>query len=315
MLNIREFFNNQNHLLKLKWLIGEQNSNTSIKDSTFESAELVGHLNLIHPYRIHVFGKPEINYYNQMDPQRRSYLTSELFSANPPALIIAENQIAPEDIFKACKIENIPLLSTQQSAASTIELLRIQLSKKLAQRITKHGVFMDVLGIGVLITGESGLGKSELGLELLTRGHGLVADDAINFVRIAPDVIEGKSPNILRNMIEVRGLGLLNIKTIFGESCVRRKIRLRLIVQLVRRSLINEYDRLPLEAIYENVLGLQIQKVVIPVAPGRNLAVLVETAVRNTVLQLRGIDTVKEFMERQNEEIKKNTVNEKKSDE
>ena len=306
MLNIREFFNEQNHLLKLNWLVGKENSNTFIKDSSFESAEIVGHLNLIHPYRIHVFGKPEINYYNQMDPQRRVYLTSELISASPPALIIAENQIPPDDIFKACEIENIPLLSTSQSAASTIELLRIQLSKKLAPRTTMHGVFMDVLGIGVLITGESGLGKSELGLELLTRGHGLVADDAIDFVRIAPEVIEGKSPNILRNLIEVRGLGLLNIKTIFGESSVRRKIRLRLIVQLVRRSLINEYDRLPLEAIYEDVLGLQIRKVVIPVSAGRNLAVLVEAAVRNTVLQLRGVDTIKEFMERQSHEIKKN---------
>ena len=307
MLNIREFFNDQNHLLKLNWLVGEEKSNTFIKDSSFESAEIVGHLNLIHPYRIHFFGKPEINYYNQMDPQRRSYLTAELFSAKPPALIIAENQIPPEDIFKACEIENVPLLSTLQSAASTIELLRIQLSKKLAPRTTMHGVFMDVLGIGVLITGESGLGKSELGLELLTRGHGLVADDAIDFVRIAPDVIEGKSPNILRNLLEVRGLGLLNIKTIFGESSVRRKIRLRLIVQLVRRSLINEYDRLPLEAIYEDVLGLQIRKVVIPVSAGRNLAVLVETAVRNTVLQLRGVDTIKEFMERQSKEIKKDS--------
>ena len=307
MLNIREFLNDKNHLLKLNWLVGEENSNTFIRDTSFESAEIVGHLNLIHPYRIHVFGEPEINYYNQMDPQRRSYLTSELISANPPALIIAENQIPPEDIFKACEIENIPLLSTLQSAASTIELLRIQLSKKLAPRTTMHGVFMDVLGIGVLITGESGLGKSELGLELLTRGHGLVADDAIDFVRIAPEVIEGKSPNILRNLLEVRGLGLLNIKTIFGESSVRRKIRLRLIVQLVRRSLINEYDRLPLEAIYEDVLGLQIRKVVIPVSAGRNLAVLVEAAVRNTVLQLRGVDTTREFMDRQNQEIKKDS--------
>lgn len=307
MLNIREFLNDKNHLLKLNWLVGEENSNTFIRDTSFESAEIVGHLNLIHPYRIHVFGEPEINYYNQMDPQRRSYLTSELISANPPALIIAENQIPPEDIFKACEIENIPLLSTLQSAASTIELLRIQLSKKLAPRTTMHGVFMDVLGIGVLITGESGLGKSELGLELLTRGHGLVADDAIDFVRIAPEVIEGKSPNILRNLLEVRGLGLLNIKTIFGESSVRRKIRLRLIVQLVRRSLINEYDRLPLEAIYEDVLGLQIRKVVIPVSAGRNLAVLVEAAVRNTVLQLRGVDTTREFMDRHNQEIKKDS--------
>ncbi|OUV98982.1 MAG: HPr kinase/phosphorylase [Betaproteobacteria bacterium TMED156] len=307
MLNIREFFNYNNHLLKLNWLVGEQNSETYIKDESFESAEIVGHLNLIHPYRIHVFGKPEINYYNQMDSQRRSYLTSELFSARPPALIIAENQEIPNDILHSCKSKNIPLLATSQSAATTIELLRIQLGKLLAPRITMHGVFIDVLGIGVLITGESGLGKSELGLELLTRGHGLVADDAIDLVRIAPEVIEGKSPDILKNLIEVRGLGLLNIKTIFGESSIRRKFRLRLIVHLERRSLIHEYDRLPLEDLYENVLGLQIRKVTIPVAAGRNLAVLVEAAVRNTILQLRGIDTMQEFAQRQKKEINKNS--------
>ena len=164
---------------------------------------------------------------------------------------------------------------------------------------------MDVLGLGVLISGESGLGKSELGLELLTRGHGLVADDAVELTRVTNDVIEGRSPELLRDVIEVRGLGLLNIRTIFGESSVRRKLRLRLIVQLIRRSLINDYDRLPLEALYEEILGLKIKKVIIPVSAGRNIAVLVEAAVRNTVLQLRGIDTMREFMEKQRKAIKK----------
>ena len=185
------------------------------------------------------------------------------------------------------------------------EKLRILISKTLAPKETRHGVFMDVLGLGVLISGESGLGKSELGLELLTRGHGLVADDAVELTRVTNDVIEGRSPELLRDVIEVRGLGLLNIRTIFGESSVRRKLRLRLIVQLIRRSLINDYDRLPLEALYEEILGLKIKKVIIPVSAGRNIAVLVEAAVRNTVLQLRGIDTMKEFMEKQRKAIKK----------
>ena len=182
------------------------------------------------------------------------------------------------------------------------------ISKTLAPKETLHGVFMDVLGLGVLISGESGLGKSELGLELLTRGHGLVADDAVEFTRVTNDVIEGRSPELLRDVIEVRGLGLLNIRTIFGESSVRRKLRLRLIVQLIRRSLINDYDRLPLEALYEEILGLKIKKVIIPVSAGRNIAVLVEAAVRNTVLQLRGIDTMREFMEKQRKAIKKSEV-------
>jgi HPr kinase/phosphorylase len=161
-----------------------------------------------------------------------------------------------------------------------------------------HGVFMDILGLGVLITGESGLGKSELGLELISRGHGLVADDAVDFARLGPDYIEGRCPVILRDLLEVRGLGLLDIRTIFGETAVRRKLKLRLIVQLVRRN-DGEFERLPIDAQFIDVLGTQIRTVKIQVAAGRNLAVLVEAAVRNTILQLRGIDTLKEFIERQ----------------
>ncbi len=305
MLDIKEFFNTYNELLKLKWLLCEKSCSSKISGSSIESADLVGHLNLIHPYRIQVFGKPEINYFNEMEKKRRDYLTAELFSANPPAIIIADNQSPPKDIHDVCKRNNVALLTTNQSAATIIELLRIQIGKKLAPRTTRHGVFMDVLGIGVLISGESGLGKSELGLELLTRGHGLVADDVVELARKTGEVIEGKAPEILRDLIEVRGLGLLDIRTIFGETSVRRKLRLRLIVQLVKRSIINDFDRLPLEALYEEILGLKIKKVVIPVSAGRNLAVLVEAAVRNTVLQLRGIDTMKEFMARQKIAMKK----------
>jgi HPr kinase/phosphorylase len=161
-----------------------------------------------------------------------------------------------------------------------------------------HGVFMDILGMGVLITGDSGLGKSELGLELISRGHGLVADDAVDFARLSTDYIEGRCPPILRDLLEVRGLGLLDIRTIFGETAVRRRMKLRLIVQLVRRT-DGEFERLPIDGQSVDVLGLQIRSVKIQVAAGRNLAVLVEAAVRNTILQLRGIDTLKEFMERQ----------------
>ncbi|MDO8700879.1 MAG: HPr(Ser) kinase/phosphatase, partial [Undibacterium sp.] len=189
---------------------------------------------------------------------------------------------------------------TPLPAAQVIDYLRVYLSKKLAQRVTMHGVFMDVLGVGVLITGESGLGKSELGLELISRSHGLVADDAVEFSRIAPNMIEGRCPELLQNLLEVRGLGLLDIKAIFGETAVRRKMRLKLIVHLVRRSTLEEnYERLPIDSQAEEVLGLAIKKVVIPVAAGRNIAVLLEAAVRNTILQLRGINTLEDFMEKQ----------------
>jgi serine kinase of HPr protein (carbohydrate metabolism regulator) len=148
-----------------------------------------------------------------------------------------------------------------------------------------HGVFMDILGMGVLITGESGLGKSELGLELISRGNGLVADDAVDLYRINQTAIEARCPDLLQNLLEVRGIGLLDIRAIFGETAVRRKMRLKLIVHLVRReTLERDYERMPSEPLVQDVLGISVRKVVIQVVAGRNIAVLVEAAVRNISL-------------------------------
>ena len=176
-------------------------------------------------------------------------------------------------------------------------------SELLRERLTRlartEPLFVDILGLGVLITGESGLGKSELGLELISRGNGLVADDAVDLYRINQTTIEGRCPELLQNLLEVRGIGLLDIRAIFGETAVRRKMRLKLIVHLVRReTLERDYERLPYEPLTQDVLGVPIRKAVIQVVAGRNIAVLVEAAVRNTILQLRGVDTYQEFVER-----------------
>jgi HPr kinase/phosphorylase len=160
-------------------------------------------------------------------------------------------------------------------------------------------VFMDILGMGVMITGESGLGKSELGLELISRGHGLVADDAVDLYRINQTGIEGRCPELLQNLLEVRGIGLLDIKAIFGETAVRRRMRLKMLVHLVRRETMErEYERIPYEPLTQDVLGVPVRKVVIQVEAGRNISVLVEAAVRNAILELRGINTYQEFVER-----------------
>ncbi len=299
MLDVKALFDENAETLKLSFLTGQGGAGRKISGPSTESADLIGPLNLIHPNRIHIMGTPEVAYYNRLDPQRKNYLTAELIAGHPPAIIIADDEIPPAELFTACERESLPLLRTTVSAGQVIEILRAQLARTLAPQTQMHGVFMDVLGMGVLIAGESGLGKSELGLELITRGHGLIADDVVEFTRIAPDAVEGRCPPLLQNLLEVRGLGLLDIRAIFGETSVRRKMRLKLIVQLIRRSVMNEFERLPLEAMTQDVMGLPIRKVVIPVAAGRNLAVLVEAAVRNLVLSLRGIDTMQEFVERQ----------------
>ncbi len=305
MLTIEQLVDDNADEIALSWLAGRSHASRSPLPATcLAAADLVGHLNLIHPARIQVFGHEELSYYTRVDVRRRVHHLDELIAGGVPAIIMADSLSAPLELIEHCEQQGVPLLTSPRSAAQIIDLLRIYLAKTLAPVTTAHGVFMDVLGMGVLISGESGLGKSELALELISRGHGLVADDAVEFSRIAPNMIEGRCPDLLQNLLEVRGLGLLDIRAIFGETSVRRKMKLKLIVQLVRNTAPEaNFERLPLQALTQDVLALPIRKVVLPVAPGRNLAVLVEAAVRNVILQLRGIDTMTDFMERQMEAI------------
>ena len=299
MLTLREFVADNREHIHFKWIAGERAAEQSISNNLGKAgADLVGHLNLIHPSRVQVLGAEELTYYTNFNAQRRQHLLDELRAGGVPAMLIAEKLQAPADLRDFCEEHGIPLLGTHIDAAQLIDLLRIYLGKRLAPKALLHGVFLDVLGVGVLITGESGLGKSELALELISRGHGLVADDAVELSRIAPSIVEGHCPQLLQNLLEVRGLGLLDIRTIFGETSVRRKMKLSLMVHLIR-STPESFERLPVQDQTEEVLGVPIRRVMLQVAAGRNLAVLVEAAVRNTILTLRGIDTMGEFIERQ----------------
>jgi len=299
-VTVRTLYEQNREQLQLRWLTGEAGADRDAAPGSTEPADLVGYLNLIHPNRIHVFGHAEFAYTRRIGAVRCAALNEDLVAGHPPAVIVADGLDPPADLLERASANGLPMLGTPLPAARIIEFLRVYLTKAIAKTCSMHGVLMDVLGMGVLISGESGLGKSELALELISRGHGLVADDVVEFARIAPHAIEGRCPPLLRDLLEVRGLGLLDIRTIFGETAVRRKMTLKLIVHLVRRSTMEDaYQRLPLEALTEDVLGLAIRKVVIPVAAGRNLAVLTEAAVRSTVLQLRGFDTTGEFLARQ----------------
>jgi len=263
-------------------------------------ADLVGYLNYIHPYRVQILGEREIAYITNATPEDCARRISRIVTLEPPVVVLADGQVAPPAMLAMCENAQIPMFATQDSSAFVIDVLRAYLSKHFADRVSMHGVFMDILGLGVLITGESGLGKSELGLELISRGNGLVADDAVDLFRINQTTIEGRCPELLQNLLEVRGIGLLDIRAIFGETAVRRKMRLKLIVHLVRKeTLERDYDRIPFEPLTQDVAGIPVRKVVIQVVAGRNIAVLVEAAVRNTILQLRGIDTYQDFVDRQ----------------
>ena len=296
-------FEDHREALKWQWVAGLGASERRFDEVAIREArsgaDLVGYLNYIHPYRVQVFGEREVAYLTSANDDDNRRRVSRIVTLEPPVLVVADGQTAPDALLAMCERAQIPMFSTTESAAFVIDVLRAYLSRHFADRASMHGVFMDILGMGVLITGESGLGKSELGLELISRGHGLVADDAVDLYRINQTSIEGRCPELLQNLLEVRGIGLLDIKAIFGETAVRRKMRLSLIVHLVRKETMErDYERMPHEPLYQDVLGVPVRKAVIQVVAGRNIAVLVEAAVRNTILQLRGIDTYQEFVSR-----------------
>ena len=297
-------FEDHRESLRWQWVAGLGASERRFDELAIRAArsgaDLVGYLNYIHPYRVQLIGEREVAYLANATPEDCARRVSRIVTLEPPVLIVADNQTAPDSLVSMCERAQIPMFATHESAAFVIDVLRAYLSKHFAERQSMHGVFMDILGLGVMITGESGLGKSELGLELISRGHGLVADDAVDLYRINQTTVEGRCPELLQNLLEVRGIGLLDIKAIFGETAVRRRMRLKLIVHLVRKETMErDYDRMPHEPLYQDVLGIPVRKAVIQVVAGRNIAVLVEAAVRNTILQLRGVDTYQEFVQRQ----------------
>jgi len=296
--------------LHWEWIAGHAYPERHFDDAAIRdarsAADLVGYLNYIHPNRVQIVGRREVAYLNQTEADVAERRISRIVTLEPPVLICADDQIPPDRLVALCDRADIPLFVTKESAGHVIDVVRGYLGQHFAERTTRHGVFMDILGLGVLLTGESGLGKSELGLELISRGHGLVADDAVDLYRVSQTALEGRCPDLLMNLLEVRGIGLLDIKAIFGETAVRRKMRLKLIVHLVRKETMDrDFERLPYEPLSEEILEVPIRKTVIAVDAGRNLAVLVEAAVRNTILQLRGIDTYAEFIERHHKAMSK----------
>jgi len=301
-VNIQQLFEDKQEKLALRWAAGADGA-AKILDSERVNASnkgLIGHLNLIHPNWVQVLSSTELDYLQALSPAAFSDALTQLEQSAPLCLVVADTTEVPQALIDYANRTHTPLFCSPLPSVHLMWMMRHYIVKALAESTTRHGVFLDVLGVGVLITGDSGVGKSELGLELITRGNGLVADDIAEIYRVSPETLEGRCPELLRDFIEVRGLGVLNIRTMFGETAVRRKKSLKLIVHLHRpaNSELSQMERLPLHASHQEILGVKINTVNIPVMAGRNLAVLVEAAARNFVLQQRGIDTMQEFISR-----------------
>ncbi len=311
-ISITELFNNKKEKLKLTWVAGHDKHNKILSNDRIAQSNqgMIGHLNFIHPNWIQVLSSNEVNYLNNLCKEVLEKNLDLLRQSNLACLIVADNAQAPGSLCTMANDTRTPLLRSPFPSVEVIWLLRSHLGRVLAPSCSLHGVLLDVLGMGVMITGESGVGKSELALELISRGHGLVADDVVELRRIAPETLEGRCPPILRDYLEVRGLGMLNIRTIFGETAVRRYKNMKLIVHLQNTATTEakQLERLPISNLTETIMNVDIPKVIIPVAAGRNLAVLVEAAVRNYVLQLRGIDSTKEFIERHEQAMSRQSI-------
>lgn len=306
-LTLRDLYEHFQSRLGLAWLQGERwAEERSLSQGRPPEAELIGHMNPVLPQLLQVLGSTEIQFIESLGPARRNRLLHGVCSDHSLALIIADDEKPSSELLKAAKRMKIPVIGSELSAHELITEFSYFLTEVLEKRTILHGVFIEVLGMGVLMTGKSGVGKSELALELISRGSRLIADDAPEFVRKAPDIIAGSCPDTLLNFLEVRGLGILNIAHMFGESAVKPNKYLRLIVHLepLAEMASRNMDRLSGNRGTQNVLGVEVPKVILPVAPGRNLAVLVESAVRNQTLLRRGYDATQDLIERQQRQIR-----------
>lgn len=306
-LTLDGLFKSLDEKLGLEWVTGNQAGEHTINTTRDETAEtsLVGNLNLIHPHRIQVLGSRELEFLDSLRKNSRKDAISQLFSGQSDLVIMAKQLPAPDDLLQAANATNTPVLSSTLPSQDVIQNLQYYLSNHLAEKITLHGVFMEVMGTGVLITGPSSIGKSELALELLTRGHRLIADDAPEFARLAPDILNGTCPEMLRDFLEVRGLGILNVRAMYGASSIKQNRNLRLIIVLQEMEDAIKMDRLHGSRRDRSILGVDIPEITLPVGPGRNLAVLLETAVRNHILNAKGYDASQAFIERQKRRLEK----------
>jgi HPr kinase/phosphorylase len=302
-VSVDTLFSDTAEQLGLQWVAGRSGGQRTLSSETIQkpSLALIGHLNFIHPNRVQVLGCAEMDYLRGLSDSGLQDAIDHLFSTELAAIVVANGEAVPAVLLDSAEQTETPLFISPLAGPVLMSHLGHYLTQQLAETDSIHGVFLEVLGLGVLLKGDAGVGKSELALELITRGHRLVADDVVELKHVAPETLEGTCPALIRDFLEVRGLGILNIRYLFGETAMKQQKNLKLVVELVHPQEIGEVglNRLDMVASTESILGVAIPKVRVPVAAGRNLAVLVEVAVRNHILRSRGINPVEQFIVRQ----------------
>jgi len=305
-ITLGEIFAEQGETMKMRLITGEQGLHRYIDHPRMQKPSLAfaGFLENLNDYRLQVIGQTELHYLATKPVLAQKKAVDAVFELNLAGVVITRGIEPPTMIRDAAERTQTPLFVSELESSTFMTDMLLFLSKRLAPKTWQHGVYMDIYGLGVLLTGVSGIGKSEIGLELISRGHRLIADDMVELVRSSPDILVGHSPEALRYHMELRGLGVVNIRDLYGAAAITDTKRVRLVIELISWERLNEHDRVMSENDMICIHQVDLPRVRIPIRPGRSLAVIVEVATRNQLLKQRGIDSNKDFIQALEERIR-----------
>ena len=258
---------------------------------------LAGYFEFFDNTRIQIFGKGETGYLEGLDADERKKRIDDFVGHQPPLVVVARNLPTPPELIEACATYDVPLLASAETTSEFVASLIAFLNVQLAPRITRHGVLVEVAGEGVLLVGDSGIGKSETAIELVKRGHRLIADDAVEIRRVSSKTLVGSAPENIRHYIELRGIGIVNVRRIFGMGAVKMTEKVDMVIQMELWDNEKVYDRMGLENEYMDILGITVPMLTIPVKPGRNLAMIIEVAAMNNRQKKMGYNAAHELMQ------------------
>ncbi len=291
--------------LRLTLLAGEQGLSRRISASRIQKPGLVlaGFTEYLHKERVQVFGNTEMSYLSTLPRDRAAGVLRQFFAQDVACLVVTKGIAVPPDMLAAADEAGVPLLRTTHLSSTFIEAVQACLEEVLTAQTSMHGVLLDVFGVGILLLGKSGIGKSEIALDLVMRGHRLVADDIVDVRRRTADSVVGAGSEIIKHHMEIRGLGIINIKDLFGVASIRDRKKIEIVLELVEWDPSVEYDRLGVEDRKFRILDVEIPMLIVPVRPGRNMTTIVEVAARNHLLKLQGHHSAREFQDKLNRAI------------
>ncbi len=286
--------------------------NITTMDIDRPGLELTGYLDFFDEKRIMIFGNTEYSYLEQFSPEKQFEIIDKLFSRKPPAIIVARSHKPTDAIKKSAEQNGVPILTTPETTSALSASLITFLNAELAPRITRHGVLVEVYGEGVLLIGDSGVGKSETAIELIKRGHRLIADDAVEIRRVSNRTLVGSSPDNIRHFIELRGIGIINARRIFGMGAVKLTEKIDMVINMEPWDTEKVYDRIGMDNTYTEIMGIHVPIMTIPVKPGRNLAIIIEVAAMNNRQKKMGYNAAQELLQNLGMDVDESTIQDKK---